>query len=148
MMKNLGWAIVLFVAVTSSAAGGPECRAPTPTFDVSFPSTDVPPAERIVGFELTVTGADVVAITRIPKGWSVKLDADQPSRKVSGTIHQGVDAVAAASELPIFAMARPGAGDRHDALELDGVVYTSADLKTYVRHRIGCSELMKRGSSG
>ena len=48
-------------AASLLAADEPACRAPGSTFTASFPSFSIQSSERIVGFEITVSGADVVA---------------------------------------------------------------------------------------
>jgi hypothetical protein len=136
-------AVVLVIAL-SSAAAELECHAPSGTFNVSFPRRfQVPAGERIVGFELSVTSADVVGMTRIPQGWSMKLDADKASRKISGFIQQGKRAILATTELPAFTIAVDAIPPAEHPFQLEGIVYTSSDLETYVRHRFRCSDLLQ-----
>jgi len=137
-------AALVLVAAFSSIAADSECRPPGSTFDLAFPATfKVPSGEKIVGFELAVTAADIVGMTQIPKGWSMKLDSDKATRKISGSIQQKKGAVAAVAELPTFAIAVGAGSADQPALQLEGVVYTSADLETYVRHRFSCSDLIR-----
>ena len=142
-MRNALTAVVFVLAAASSFAGAqPECRAPGPTFNVSFPTFQIPSGERIVGFELSVTAADVVGVAHIPRGWSVKLDSDKPTRKVSASIHRGNEAIQTVAELPTVAIV-VNAATGGQSLELEGIVYTSADFETYVRHRFRCDELIR-----
>jgi hypothetical protein len=140
----LAAAFVLAKAISSSAADF-ECRPPGLTFDLAFPATfQVPSGEKIVGFELSVTAADIVGMTQIPKGWSMKLDSDKTTRTISGSIQQKKGALATIAELPTFAIALGAGSADPPLLQLEGIVYTSADLETYVRHRFPCGELIRR----
>ena len=145
-MRNLlGTAAAAVLATAlSSAALEPECRAPGGTFDLAFPKTfQVPSGQRIVGFELVVAAADVVGMGHIPKGWSMKLDSDKETRKISGFTQQEKAAIAAIAELPTFVIAVNATTATEPMLALEGIVYTSADGKTYVRHRFSCSQLIR-----
>jgi hypothetical protein len=147
-MKNLlaAAAAVVLVTALSSSALEPECRAPGGAFDLSFPKTfAVPSGERIVGFELVVAAADVIGMGRIPKGWSMKLDSEKAARKISGFTQQEKAAIPAVAELPTFTIAVNAATPAEPVLTLDGIVYTTADGKTYVRHRFSCSQLIPGG---
>ena len=144
MMRNALAAFALVIVASYSAAAEPECRGPASTFNVAFPTTfQVSSAERIVGFELAVTSADVVGMTQIPKGWSMKLDSDKATQKISGSTQRKKDAIRTTAELPTFAISASGGEATSPALELEGIVYTSADLDTYVRHRFSCSDLIR-----
>ena len=143
MRNPLTAAVAVLAAGFSFAGVHPECRAPGPTFNVSFPAFRIPSGERIVGFELSITAADVVGVAHIPRGWSVKVDSDKPTRKVSASIHHGNEAVQTVTELPTFAIVVNVATGAQSPLELEGIVYTSADFETYVRHRFQCGELIR-----
>jgi hypothetical protein len=143
-MRKALTAVAFVLAAASSFAGGqPECRAQGRTFNVSFPTFQIPSGERIVGFEVTVKAADVVGLAHIPKGWSIKLDSDKPTRKVSASIHHGSEAIQTVADLPTLAIVVTDPAAGQSQLELEGIVYTSGDFETYVRHRFRCSELIR-----
>ena len=137
-----GAAVFVIAIAVSSLAAEPECRPPGGTFQLSFPKTfQVPAGERIVGFELVITAADVVGMGQIPKAWSMKLDSDKATQKISGFSQQEKAALPSIAALPTFAVSASSPAE--GALRLEGNLYTSADSKTYVRHRFPCSELIR-----
>jgi len=135
--------LITVAIATTALASDSRCPVAAGAFAVSFPAFPVPAAERIVGYEVMLTGGRVVHIDDLPKGWSLKVDVDDPNRqKLSGATQPASEPLRVVTDLPTFHAVREAEGGAAP-FDLEGVVYTSADAKTYVRHRFECRELVR-----
>jgi hypothetical protein len=68
---------------------------------LSFPQMRLAKSERIVGFEINATTGHIIAVDRIPQGWSVSVQAEVSSKSaISGAPGHGAGALFRAAELP------------------------------------------------
>ena len=152
-MKTLRAILVAWIVGAACAADASECRVPQGSFTIKFQNFSVPAGDRIVAFEILLSGRGVAAVDHIPQGWSLKVDVDAAQSKVTGTPLSGAE-LNAVTELPTLTMGpgtepppqtagppalQPAPQTRFAA---DAVLYTSEDLKTYVRNRFQCRDLV------
>jgi hypothetical protein len=144
--------MIAWIVGAACAADASECRVPQGPFTIKFQNFSVPAGDRIVGFEIVLSGRGVTAVDHIPQGWSLKVDVDAAQSKVTGTPSSGAE-LNAVTELPTLTMGpetappqtagppavQPAPETRFAA---DAVLYTSEDLKTYVRNRFQCRDLV------
>jgi len=100
-MKKINFILLLpFILLISSAA---YALSPGDQLNLSFPLIHLQQGERVVEFDLTVTTGQVIAISEIPKDWSINLAAEQSAEALlkGGCVH-GAGALRNTTELPQF----------------------------------------------
>jgi hypothetical protein len=167
-MKTIHAMLIAWTVGAACLADASECRVPQGPFTIKFQNFSVPAGDRIVAFEITLSGRSVAAVHQIPHGWSLKVDVDAAQSKVTGTPVSGAE-LNAVTELPALDMGPAPEPPPQTAAEsvlqpppqiagqpapqpapqtgftADAVLYTSEDLKTYVRNRFQCRDLVGGG---
>jgi hypothetical protein len=114
--------IVLLLGLLAALDGG--CATDRGTW--SFPSIPLGVGERIVGYDVFLTGASVVAVENIPLDWDVDLDTDLAWRpRVSGICHHGAGALFSATELPSLTLVF----DKDRPFKAEGSISVTVDFE-------------------
>jgi hypothetical protein len=167
-MKTIHTMLIALTVGAACLADASECRVPSGPFTVKFQNFLVPSGQRIVAFEITLGGRSVAAVDHMPQGWSLKVDVDAAQTKFTGTPSGGAE-LSSVADLPALTIAAEPQSSPQTAgqpvlqpppqiagqsapqpaprtgFAADAVLYTSEDLKTYIRNRFQCRDLVGGG---